>query len=215
MIQIDDAGSGSLIGGTGIGVMRAETREYYFDIIPLPYYQPPLFPEKKYQECVIDIVREAFQRFSVSHDEPIEICRGYMFDSLRGWLSDQGYRWKSTIIEGTLQEKVEEAFNRYVISLGLPENFVKHARYAFGFHRLLKWVFADLENRAALCKTGWKSWQKWSRIERSIFLNEARKKEYCLKCGKPIEPNEPVVTMEYITNRFWSINIHTGCYTGE
>lgn len=46
MIQIDDAGSGSLIGGTGIGVMRAETREYYFDIIPLPYYQPPLFPEK-------------------------------------------------------------------------------------------------------------------------------------------------------------------------
>ncbi len=213
MIQIDDAGSGSLIGGTGIGVLRVETNEFYFDIIPLPYYQPPLFQQKKYQEYVINIIQEAFHKLCVSKDESIEICRGYMFDSLRCWLSDHGYRWTSTTIEGVLQEKVEESFNQYVINLGLPDNFVKHARYAFGFHRLLKWVFADLENRKALCKTGWKSWQKWSLIQRSMFLNEAKKKEYCLKCGHIIEPKEPVMTVEYCTNKFWSINVHASCFT--
>ena len=46
MIQIDDSGSGSLIGGTGIGILNTDTNEYYFDIIPLKYYQTELYQKK-------------------------------------------------------------------------------------------------------------------------------------------------------------------------
>ena len=35
MIQIDDAGSGSFVGGTCIGFYRPETNEYFFEIIPV------------------------------------------------------------------------------------------------------------------------------------------------------------------------------------
>ena len=48
MIQIDDAGSGSLIGGTCIGAMRKETKEYYYDFIPIELYRTPSFHRKDY-----------------------------------------------------------------------------------------------------------------------------------------------------------------------
>ena len=46
MIYIDDAGSGSLIGGTGIGILNTKNNKYYFDIIPLKYYQTELFQKR-------------------------------------------------------------------------------------------------------------------------------------------------------------------------
>lgn len=211
MIEIDDAGSGSLIGGTGIGIFRTETKEYLFRIIPLELFQPPHFSEKKYQKYVISIISEAFNKLNVVKDEPLKICRGYIFDELRSWLTAQNYNWESTKIEGALQDQVEESFNNYVIRLGLPRNFVQHARYAFGFHRLLKWVFADYENRSQLCKSGWKSWSKWCNVTRKLYVSQSNKRSYCLKCGGVIQKNETIITIEYFTNRLWYVDLHTSC----
>ncbi|HHY05795.1 MAG TPA: hypothetical protein GX532_02305, partial [Clostridia bacterium] len=132
MIEIDDAGSGSLIGGTGIGILKKETQEYFFDLIPIHCFQPPAFSEKKYQDYVINIVKKAFKQLQISKKETIYLCPSYIFDHLRKWLSTQGYHWQNTKIVGPLQNKVETSFNHYVIRLGLPTNFVIHARYAFG-----------------------------------------------------------------------------------
>ena len=41
-----------------------------------------------------------------------------MFDKLLV-LTEQGYQWNNTKIEGLLQERVEDSFNQYVISLYL------------------------------------------------------------------------------------------------
>lgn len=211
MIEIDDAGSGSLIGGTGIGLLRSETEEYIFNIIPLSLFQEPHFQAKKYQQYVIKIVQEAFQKLKVTPEEPIRVCRGYIFDELRHWLDREGYLWESIKIEGLLQEKVEESFNQYVIDLGLPKNFVQHAKYAFGFHRLFKWVSADFNNRSVLCKSGWKSWQKWSTVEQAIQTGQAAKNVYCLKCGQQIKKGEKVKTLRYYTNKEWAVDLHPHC----
>ena len=100
MICIDDAGSGSLIGGTGIGILNTNNNKYYFDIIPLKYYQTELFQKKAYQDFVIEIVKKGFQEIKARQDDIIEICQGYMFDKLRLWLTEQGYQWNNTKIEG-------------------------------------------------------------------------------------------------------------------
>lgn len=212
MIQIDDAGSGSLIGGTGIGIMRPETGEYLFKIIPLELFQYPHFAEKKYQEHVIRIVQAAFHKMKVSQDEPILVCRGYIFDALRKWLENRNYTWDSAIITDPLQERVEASFCNYVVSLGLPRNYVQHARYAFGFHRLLKWVFADFPYRSKLCKTGWKSWQKWSQVPIESHYLQAPRDCFCLKCALPIKQKDPIVSLCYTTNKPWSVDLHTYCW---
>lgn len=212
MIEIDDAGSGSLIGGTGIGLLRSETQEYIFDLIPLSLFQEPQFQEKKYQLYVIKIIQEAFHKLKVNTDEPIRVCRSYIFDELRHWLTREGYQWESTKIEGPLQEKVEESFSQYVIELGLPKNFVQHAKYAFGFHRLFKWIVADFDSRAELCKSGWKSWQKWSNTEIAITNGQAAKEVYCLKCGSLIKKGEKTKNITYNTNKKWIVELHPHCY---
>jgi len=215
MIQIDDSGSGSLIGGTGIGILNTDTNEYYFDIIPLKYYQTELYQKKLYQDYVIEIVKKGFSKLNVTKKDTIQVCQSYVFDKLRHWLTDNEYNWSNAKIEGPLQYKVEESFTHYVINLGLPRDFVKHARFAFGFHRLLKWVFADKEKRKNLCKTQWKSWQKWGNKERSIYKNILTYPDYCLKCGKKIKPPQKVITIEYTTIKPATINLHPQCYSGE
>jgi hypothetical protein len=211
LIDIDDAGSGSLIGGTGIGIMRKETEEYVFKVIPPVFFQQPYFSQKKYQQYVIKIVNFSFYKLKVSRNEPIKVCRGYIFDDLRKWLDSEGYTWSNDKIEGALQYMVEESFNNYVIMLGLPRNFVQHARFAFGFHRLLKWVFADLNNRAKYCKSGWKSWIKWSKAPLQVYPKILEQDMYCLKCGKLISKYETASMLEYHTNRTWFVPLHTSC----
>ena len=46
MIEIDDAGSGSLVGGTIIGVFRRETQEYFTALIPLKHFHIHIFRKK-------------------------------------------------------------------------------------------------------------------------------------------------------------------------
>lgn len=185
MIQIDDAGSGSLLGGTCIGIMRKETAEYYHKIIPLELYTKEYFRKKMYQDYVILIVEDAFEKLGVYKDEPVLVCRGYMFDKLKKWLADNRYSWKSTKIDDPLQTVVEKTFEDYAVSLGLPSDYIRYTRYPFHFHRLLKWVYADYEPRSRLCKTGWNSWHKYGCQQYHVNIGSIGKSNYyCLKCGK-------------------------------
>lgn len=211
MIEIDDAGSGSLIGGTVIGIFRKETQEYLTDIIPLKYFQHPHFSQKLYQKYVITIIKKAIGELNIKKSEPILLCRGYIFDHLRDWLSTNKYHWQNAKIIGPLQEQVENSFNQYAINLGLPRNFLLHARYAFGFHRLFKWVMADFRQRAPICKTGWKSWQKWSLTPLTSAEGIASYPEYCLKCGTLIKTGQKIRVLQYETNRQWILHLHYQC----
>jgi hypothetical protein len=212
MIQIDDAGSGSLLGGTCIGIMRVETEEYHFDIVPLEFYNPDNFKNKKYQDCVIDIVKVAFEKVQVDKDEPIQVCRGYMFDKLKKWFKSKDYNWESTKIEDPLQTIVEKTFERYTVSLGLPLQYIRYTKHPFHFHRILKWVYADYENRKNLCKTGWSSWQKYGNLTREIQWGKVEKPNfYCLKCGNKIPTGSNVKIIKYISNKVNKIYLHEYC----
>lgn len=212
MIQIDDAGSGSFVGGTCIGFYRPETNEYYFDIIPVELYNMENFKKKLYLEDVLDIAIKAFEVLNVSQDETIEICRGYMFERLKSWLTQQGFCWYVTQITGKIQDVVEKNFELYTINLGLPAEYIKYTRYPFHFHKLLRWVFSDYDNRISLCKVGWKSWQKLKDITPTVSYEKMKHTNfYCLKCGKHIKVGSDVVVLEFFSNKHNYVYLHRGC----
>jgi len=212
VIQIDDSGSGSLIGGTCIGLWQPETRKYFYRIIPVSYYNEYNFPRKKYLDCVIEIVESGFEALSVRQNEKIEVCQGYMFDKLRHWLNQKNYLWESKQIIGELQDRVEKTFERYAISLGFPKQYITYTKYPFHFHRILRWVYADYENRSKLCKVGWKSWQKYGNLPVTIQYETMPDKNYhCLKCGKTLEKNSTVKVLKYVSNRPNVIYLHEDC----
>lgn len=212
MIQIDDAGSGSFVGGTCIGVYRPETNEYYFDIIPVEVYNKENFKKKLYLDEVVRIVSCAFKTMNVMKCETIEICRGYMFERLKTWLDQNGYTWYVTHITGNVQEIIEKSFELYTVKLGLFEPYIKYTRYPFHFHKLLRWVFADFDNRIKLCKVGWKSWEKVEGIRPDVYEERLTKSNmFCMKCGKYIEKGSRVKVLKYTTNKENYVYLHKKC----
>lgn len=212
MIQIDDAGSGSLIGGTCIGMIRVETGEFEYGFIPIEYYWGDMFSKKEYLNYVILMVKDMFKKLKVTKDEQIDVCRGYMFDNLRKWFKQNGYDYNSVKIEEPLQTKIEKAFEDYTISLGLPKAFITYTKYPFHFHSLLKWVYADFDNRSLICKTGWKSWNKYNHSDKEITFVQLKKSKYiCYKCGKKIEDNSLVQKITYKGTRNTVVYLHENC----
>jgi hypothetical protein len=152
------------------------------------------------------------EALNASFDETIEICRGYMFDNLKKWLSDKRYFWYTTQISGNAQEIIEKSFELYTKSLGMPENYIKYTTYPFHFHKLLRWVLADYENRIGLCKVGWKSWQRIEGIKVEATWGSMQNGNMsCLKCGERIMKCEPVKILKYVSNRENYIYVHQNC----
>ena len=212
MIQIDDSGSGSLIGGTCIGALRKETGEYYYDIIPLELYQSDYFDQKLYLDKVVQIINSFLSKLDVTKNEKIEVCRGYMFDRLRPWLKENGYSYINTTIGEPLQSLIENTFEKYTIELGLPNEFLTYTKYPFHFHRLLRWVYADYHNRVQLCKTGWKSWKKYGNLDLQLDTAYLEKSKYkCLKCWGKIDNNSKVKVVKYFSNKPNVIYLHYDC----
>lgn len=212
MIQIDDSGSGSLIGGTCIGAIRVETGDYVYGFIPMEYYRSNLFRSKKYLIKSGQIVLSLLKKLDWKADEMVEICQGYMFDQARKMLDDKKIAYHSTKIAEPLQSQVEETFQEYALSLGLMPQYVKYTRYPLHFHRILRWVYADYEDRADLCKTGWKSWKKYGNLDVRIQEDVLYKSNYiCLKCGRGIEKASKVKRLEYYSNCPNTIYLHNRC----
>jgi hypothetical protein len=212
MIQIDDAGSGSFVGGTCIGCYRPETNEYYFEIIPVELYGLDNFKDKPYLDAVVDITIRAFKTLNVDSKETIEICRGYMFEKLKLWLSKQGFCWYVTQITGKIQEVVEKNFEIYAVSLGVPKDYIKYTHYPFHFHNLLKWVLCDYENRIPLCKVGWKSWQKIKNLTPEISYEIIPNSNFiCLKCGERLIKGSDVKVLTFFSNKKNQAYVHLNC----
>ncbi|ABW19116.1 hypothetical protein [Alkaliphilus oremlandii] len=212
MIQIDDAGSGSLLGGTIIGIVRVETGEYEFDTIPLEYYRDDYFKQKEYICYVITIVKKLFHKINVTTEEKIEVCRGYMFDKLKIWLEENNYTYVCTQIQEPLQSLVEKSFEEYAISLGLPQSFIAYTKYPFHFHRILKWVYADFENRSLLCKTGWDSWQKYGNLPIEIEEEIVKKSNlFCFKCNEILQQGTRAKVKKFNSTHLNKIFLHSNC----
>jgi hypothetical protein len=79
------------------------------------------------------------------------------------------------------------------------------------FTVFLNGSWLTLKTESSLCKTGWKSWQKWSKTTTKNYQSTARKNEYCLKCGNLIYKNHPVNIIEYQTNKLWTLSLHPQC----
>ena len=79
-IVVDDAGIGDLLFGVVIGTFRCETQEFGYEILDVKYFRPPRFRLKEYLKQASRLVFQLLDRLKLKVDEPIQICKGYIFD---------------------------------------------------------------------------------------------------------------------------------------
>ncbi|VVB87186.1 Uncharacterised protein [uncultured archaeon] len=176
-IQIDDQGWGTPVGGVGIIVLRKETEEIYYDIVPIEHFNLETFKKKTYLKSARDIVENGFRKLKVTKDEEVEICSGCIHDRTAEWLKNEGYRFTVMKIDGDAQKKGEQMFIEYLRSLGVPNPpaIVEETvdEYKTQFFYLVDWVRKDPEARKPLCKTGWKYFIKFFKNK-----NSTRQRQY-------------------------------------
>lgn len=174
-IQIDDQGWGTPVGGVGIIILRKETGETHYDVIPVEKFKVETFKKKKYLIAARNIVEQGFIKLRVSKDEEIEICSGCVHDKTAEWLENEGYKFTVMKIDGIAQQKGEQLFIEYLRGLGVPNPplIVEETvdEYKAQFFYLMDWVRKDPQGRAHLCKTGWKYFIKlFNKMDKQLTL---------------------------------------------
>ena len=164
VVQVDDAGIGSPVGGAAIGALEAENGRFLYKLIGEEYFQDGRYSAREYQARTAGIIGELFQEMGITKEGYcIEICSGHIFDQARAWLDQEGYTWKATKIEGRLQDLIENAFADYLVSIGVPEKIRRIDVGRDQFMYLFNWVRDDPDARVKYCKTNGNKWKtKWS-----------------------------------------------------
>ncbi|MFW9785533.1 MAG: hypothetical protein ACFFFB_24840 [Candidatus Heimdallarchaeota archaeon] len=164
-IEIDDAGTGDLVGDAFIGFRDMETGKTIFRSVPVGLYSEGNTNEDPPRKYIVKIVRDGLKALNHRKEDRILLCRGACFDLVRQYFDENDIYYEPAIIEGELQDAVEGRFVNHLRKLGISsKNLTKEA----GIQRyfiLFNWVCRDFPNRERFVKRGFPSWEKkWRKI---------------------------------------------------
>ncbi len=214
IIEIDDAGTGSPLGGIVIGILKKNLFDY--EIIPVEYFQREndnYYVDVK--EKVLESVLKLLRRVNYDPEKDIiHICRGNIFSHVHEYLWKNKFNWTFAKIVSRLQDLVEFIYDLHLVELGVPRMLVKRlTTYSRYVTELFKWVSLQ-PNRQKLVKTRFPVWRKeWKYSEVSFTNGVSRKFTYCIECGEAISPGEEVVIANIKTpKRKFRAYLHPQCY---
>ncbi len=177
-IQIDDSGTGDLVGDAFIGFLRKETGELIFKTLPLELFQDENWKNKMPFKVVVELVEEGLKELNFNRDkEKIEICQGNIFDQVRTFFDENGIHYELATIEGQLQDAVEGKLVEHLRKLGVRSKNLTMKSGAKRYFVLFNWVCYDFYKREKYVKSGFKKWN-------TVWREKAIKKYKKLKQSK-------------------------------
>ncbi len=165
-IEIDDSGTGDLVGDAFIGFHVLETGNIIFRGIPVGMYNEKNHKEKKSFKHILKVVKDGLEALNFSKkNDVVQICRGNCFDLVREWFDEEGINHEPAIIEGKLQDAVEGRLISHLRKLGVRSPNLTTEAGAKRYFVLFNWVTRDFPFREKFVKTGFPTWnKKWREI---------------------------------------------------
>jgi hypothetical protein len=172
-ITIDDAGIGDLLFGVVIGAFRNEPQEFRYDIVDVKYFKPQRFCRKEYLNQASRVVFQLLGKLKLKAEEPIRICKGYIFDEavkdLRRRYGDD--RIRRVKVTGDPQRLTETAYLDEIRNLGYEPLKERAEKRAKSFFHMMNWLKKN-PDKLRYAKTGWPRLSRY-RLFRSY--HQARK----------------------------------------
>lgn len=155
-ITIDDAGVGDLLFGVIIGAFREETQEFRYEILDVAYFRSQRFGQKEYLKQASRVVFQLLGKLGLKAEEPIYICRGYIFDEavkdLRRRHGDE--RIRRVKVTGEPQRLTEIAYLDEIRNLGYEPLKKRDENRAKSFFHMMNWL-KENPDKLKYAKTGW------------------------------------------------------------
>ncbi|MFW9865295.1 MAG: hypothetical protein ACFFEN_04280 [Candidatus Thorarchaeota archaeon] len=164
-IEIDDAGTGDLVGNAFIGFRDTYNGRIMFQSVPVGLYNEDNRNDDRPKKHIVKVVIKALKALNHSKGDRILLCRGHCFDLVREYFNENEIYYEPAIVEGELQDAVEGRFIQHLRKLGITSpNLTKEAG-AKRFFISFNWVCQDFPNREKFVKSGFPSWKKrWREI---------------------------------------------------
>lgn len=216
IIEIDDAGTGSPLGGIVIGILKGRLFDY--EIIPVKYFQNEEDSDyyNKIKEKTLELVLKLLERLDFDPKEDvIHVCRGNIFSYVHRYLWENKLNWTFTKIVSRLQDLVEFIYDLHLVELGVPRLLVKRlTSYSRYVTELFKWVALSSKERWKIVKTRFPIWRKeWKYSEVSFREGISGKFTYCIECGETISVEERIIIANIKTpKRKFKAYLHPKCY---
>ena len=161
-ILIDDAGSGDLLFGTVIGAYRPEDDHFIYDLIPVKYFQMPLYSNKTHLEEAKSIALNIVERFGLKEKEKIIVCTGDILNVaaealIEKYGEDTVERGK---IEGRAQELVELAYTNELRNIGYEPLEERTEKWGKNFWDMYNWLKED-KRRLRFAKSAFPNLKKY------------------------------------------------------
>jgi hypothetical protein len=177
-IEIDDAGTGDLVGDAFIGFLRKDTGMIIFRTLSVELFKKENWKNKMPYKKTVELVKSGLKELNFDKEkEKILLCRGNIFDRVRDYFDEEGIRYEPAIIEGKLQDAVEGKYvNHLRYKLGIRSRNLTKKSGAKRYFILFNWVSRDIYKREKYVKSGFKRWNTiWREKAIEKFNNRNRK----------------------------------------
>ncbi|MHA2009547.1 MAG: hypothetical protein ACW99E_19970 [Promethearchaeota archaeon] len=173
-IEIDDAGTGDLVGNAFIGFLRKETGKIIFRTLSVELFKGESWKNKKLYYKAVELVKDGLGELNFQKDgEIIKLCRGNIFDRVRAYFIEEGINYEDAIVEGKLQDAVEGQLIKHLRNdLGVRSRNLTKKSGAKRFFVLLNWLCYDFYKRERYVKSGFK---KWNTVWRDRAIEKYKK----------------------------------------
>ncbi len=176
-IEIDDAGTGDLVGDAFIGFRDTNTGNTIFQSVPVILYNKENKDEDRPKKHILKVVIKALRSLNHSKGDRILLCRGNCFDLVREYFDENKIYYEAAIVEGELQDAVEGRYIQHLRRLGVRSNNLTMDSGIKRYFILFNWVCKDFPNRERYVKTGFPSWKKkWRNIAIDRYHQSKRSK---------------------------------------
>ena len=159
-IEIDDSGTGDLVGDAFIGFYRKDMNKLLFKTLPVDLFKGENLKNKMPLKKTVDLVKEGLEELKFNRkSEKVLLCRGNIFDDVRTYFIEEGILYEDAIIEGKLQYAVERRLiNHLRHDLGIRSKSLTIKSGARRYFVLFNWVSYDFYKREKHVKSGFKKW---------------------------------------------------------
>ena len=177
-IEIDDSGTGDLVGDAFIGLLRKETDEIVFKALSVDLFKGDNWKNKMPYIMAVELVKEGLKELNFNKEtEKIELCRGNIFDRVRDYFDEEEIKYEPAIIDGKLQDAVEGKLVDHLRELGVRSKKLTIKAGAKRYWVLFNWLSYDFYKREKYVKSGFKKWKTvWREraIEKHKRINQER-----------------------------------------
>ncbi len=203
-IEIDDAGTGDLVGDAFIGFRDTETGNIIFQSVHVGLYNEDNKNDNKANKQIVKLVIKGLRTLKHKKGDRILLCRGNCFDLVREYFDENNIYYEPAIVEGELQDAVEGRYIQHLRKLGITSRKLTNDSGIQRYFIQFNWICQDFPNRERFVKTGFPSWEKkWRKIAEKRYkkyktddsrirekIQRRANKIYYLNFEKPISVRE-------------------------